>query len=121
MPTVKSIEDLKRVREQALQKRQVKTSEGHIQITVGMGTCGIASGARETMKAILAEIETQSLSGVQVTQTGCVGRCEWEPIVDVATSGGKVAYGKVTAERARQIVKQHVMGGQPVAEFVIPA
>ena len=61
-----------------------------------MGTCGIASGTRETMKAILAEIEAQSLSGVLVTQTGCAGKCEWEPIVDVAMGDAKVPYGKVT-------------------------
>jgi (2Fe-2S) ferredoxin len=74
------------------------------------------------MKAILDFIEQEKLSDVIVTQTGCIGLCEWEPIVEV-TSGGspKIIYGKVSVERARQIMKNHVMAGMAVSEFVIPA
>lgn len=122
MPAVKSLEELKRLREEALEKRQAKTTSGQAQITVAMGTCGIAAGARETMKAILETIEVESLSGVVVKQTGCLGLCEWEPIVEVTIgAGSKVTYGKVSGAKARQIMKQHVMGDKVVAEFVIPA
>jgi NADP-reducing hydrogenase subunit HndB len=121
MATVKSLEDLKRVREEALEKRKAKTASGQVQVIVGMGTCGIAAGARETMKAILDEIEKDSLSGIIVTQTGCIGMCEREPIVQVVVGDQtKVTYGKVTPEVARQIMKDHVVGGKVVQDHVIP-
>ena len=122
MAGVKSLEELKQLREEALQKREAKATSGHAQVVVGMGTCGIAAGARETMKAVLDVIEAEELSGVIVTQTGCVGLCEWEPIVEVSVGGSpKVMYGKVSPEKARKIMKQHVMGGKTVSEFVVPA
>ncbi len=121
MPTVKSLEDLKRLREEALEKRKMKTAEGKAHIIVGMGTCGIAAGARETMKAILSYIEVENLSGIVVTQTGCIGQCEKEPIVQVAIGDQpKVTYGKVNAEAARRIMKEHVEAGRVVQDHVIP-
>ncbi len=121
MSTVKSLEDLKRIREEALQKRQLKTQTGNIQVTVAMGTCGIAAGARDTMKAILGYIEAHNLSGITVTQTGCIGMCEREPIVQVTLGAEtKVSYGKVTADVAERIMKEHVVDGKPVKEYVIP-
>lgn len=120
MPNVKSLEDLKKLREEALEKRRVKTSSGSIQVTVAMGTCGIAAGARDTMKAILDVIEAEGLSGVVVTQTGCMGLCEKEPIVQVSVGDEpKVTYGKVTPEAARQIMKQHVMKGEAASDLMI--
>ena len=122
MPTVKSLEDLKRIKEQAAQKREIKTASGQAQVTVAMGTCGIAAGARDTMKAVLETIETGQLQGILVTQTGCIGLCEWEPIVQVSIGDQpKVTYGKVTPERAQQILKEHVVGGQVVKNLVVPA
>jgi len=121
MPTVKSLDDLKRLREEALEKRKMKTAEGKAHIIVGMGTCGIAAGARETMKAILNYIETENLSGIVVTQTGCIGQCEKEPIVQVAIGDQpKVTYGKVNAEAARRIMKEHVEAGHVLQDHVIP-
>ena len=122
MPTVKSLDDLKKIKEQAMQKREIKTASGQAQVTVAMGTCGIAAGARETMKAVLETIETKQLQGIVVTQTGCIGLCEWEPIVQVTIGDQpKVTYGKVTPERAQQILKEHVVGGQVVKNLVVPA
>jgi NADP-reducing hydrogenase subunit HndB len=122
MPTVKSLDDLKKIKEQATQKRDIKTASGQAQVTVAMGTCGIAAGARDTMKAVLETIETGGLQGIVVTQTGCIGLCEWEPIVQVTIGDQpKVTYGKVTAERAQQILKEHVVGGQVVKSLVVPA
>jgi NADP-reducing hydrogenase subunit HndB len=121
MPIVKSLDDLKKLREEALEKRHLKSSTGNIQITVAMGTCGIAAGARDTMKAILETIETQSLAGITVTQTGCMGLCEKEPIVQVVVGDQpKVTYGKVNTTAAKRIMQQHVIGGKPVQELVIP-
>ena len=122
MSTVKSLEALKRLKEEALAKREAKTTAARAQIVVGMGTCGIAAGAREAMKAILKVIEEDNLSGIVVRQTGCMGLCEWEPIIEVTLGDApKVTYGKVSAERAKQIMKEHVMGEKVVTEFVIPA
>jgi len=121
MPTVNSLEDLKRLREEALEKRRVKTASGQIQVIVGMGTCGIAAGARDTMKAILEIIEKDNISGVVVTQTGCIGMCEKEPIVQVIIGEQpKVTYGKVNPEAARRIMKNHIVGGSVVSEHVVP-
>ncbi len=121
MPTVKSLEDLKRLREEALEKRKMKTAEGKAHIIVGMGTCGIAAGARDTMKAILGYIETQNLNGIVVTQTGCIGQCEKEPIVQVVIGDQpKVTYGKVNSDVARRIMKEHVEAGRVVQDHVIP-
>jgi NADP-reducing hydrogenase subunit HndB len=121
MPTVKSLDDLKKLREEALEKRKLKSASGNIQITVAMGTCGIAAGARETMKAILDTIESENLTGITVTQTGCMGLCEKEPIVQVSVGDQpKVTYGKVNALAAKQIMHQHVVGGKAVEDMVIP-
>jgi (2Fe-2S) ferredoxin len=120
MSAIKSLEDLKRLREEALEKRKLKTATGQVQVIVGMGTCGIAAGARETMKAILNQIESESLSGIVVTQTGCIGLCEREPIVQVVVGEGpKTTYGKVTPDVAKKILKNHVLEGTPVQEYVI--
>lgn len=122
MSAIKSLEDLKRLREEALEKRKVKTTAGSTQVIVGMGTCGIAAGARETMKAILTQIETENLSGISVTQTGCIGLCEREPIVQVVSGDNpKVTYGKVTPEVAKRIMDEHVLGGRVVQAYVIEA
>jgi NADP-reducing hydrogenase subunit HndB len=120
MPVIKSLEDLKRIREEALEKKMMKTSAGKAQISVAMGTCGIAVGAREAMKAILSEIKAEDLNGIVVTQTGCIGLCEKEPIVQVQIGDQlKVVYGKVSPEVARQIVKEHLAGGKVIEAYKI--
>jgi len=120
MPAIKSLDELKRIREEALQKKQLKSTPGSIQVIVAMGTCGIAAGARDAMKSVLHYIETEKVSGVTVSQTGCIGLCEQEPIVQVLFGGQpKVVYGKVDAQVAQKIMKQHVQNGQPVKENII--
>lgn len=120
MPTIKSIDDLKRIREEALKKQEMKSASGQKQIIVGMGTCGIAAGARDTMKAILEKIEIDNLSGIIVTQTGCIGVCEMEPIVQVQIGDApKVTYGKVTKDIAARIVDEHVLAGNIVKEHMV--
>lgn len=112
MSTIKSLEDLKKMRDEVIEKRKVKTAEGQIHVIVGMGTCGIAAGARDTMKSVLEVIEKETLNGILVTQTGCIGLCEKEPIMQVVVGDQpKVTYGKVSPDIARQIMKEHVVGG----------
>ncbi|MBP9675469.1 MAG: (2Fe-2S) ferredoxin domain-containing protein [Anaerolineaceae bacterium] len=120
MPTIKSLEDLKNAREEALKKREYKATSGAIQVIVGMGTCGIAAGARDAMKAILDAIEKDSITGVIVSQTGCIGLCEKEPIVQVVVGEqAKVTYGKVTSQVARRIMQEHVVEGKVVESNLI--
>jgi NADP-reducing hydrogenase subunit HndB len=120
MSTIKSLDDLKRIREEAINKQQMKQTSGKKEVIVGMGTVGIAAGARETLKAILEMIETENLSDIVVRQTGNIGLDSFEPIVQVALPGeDKVNYGKVNPEMARRIIKEHVIGGEIVTEFQI--
>lgn len=122
MPAIKSLDDLKRVREEAMQKRQIKTEPGSVQIIVGMGTPGIAAGARETMKAILEYIEENQLTNIVVRQTGNIGLDSWEPIVQVLIGEEpKVTYGRVNPDAVRRIMKEHVQGNQIVRDYVIEA
>ena len=117
---IKSLEDLQRLRAEALEKRRVMTTASRVQVTVFMGTCGIAAGARDAMRAILEGIEAEKLEGILVRQTGCIGQCTWEPLVEVTVADAPpVRYGRVTPERAARIMREHVAGGTPVAEFAI--
>jgi len=120
MDKVKTLEDLKRLRQEALEKRKVKTAAGQVQVIVGMGTVGIAAGARETLKSILDYIEQENLSDIVVRQTGNIGLDSYEPIVQVVIGENpKVTYGRVSSETARRIMKEHVVSGQIVKDYVI--
>jgi NADP-reducing hydrogenase subunit HndB len=120
MTEIRSLEDLKRYREQTLEKGEQQARKGNSKVLVAMGTCGIAAGARETLLAILNQIETSQLQSVSVTQTGCIGLCEKEPIIQVLVgTHPRVIYGKVTPEAARRILKEHILGGSIVKEYVI--
>jgi NADP-reducing hydrogenase subunit HndB len=122
MPAIKSLDDFKHFREEALEKRKVKTASGVARVSVAMGTCGIAAGARDTMKAIHNYIEINHINGVVVTQTGCNGMCDREPIVQVTIGKKpKVVYGKVTPDIAERIMKEHVQAGKTVAKYVVTA
>ena len=120
MPTVKSLDDLKKIREEALKKQQLKETSGKTEVIVGMGTVGIAAGARETLKAILDYIEKENLSDIIVRQTGNIGLDSFEPIVQVVVpEEEKVTYGKVNPAMAERIMIEHVVGGKIVSEYQI--
>jgi (2Fe-2S) ferredoxin len=117
---MKTLADLQRIREQAQQAIKVREGQQKCKIVVAMGTCGIASGAREVMAAVLEEIERSGLTDVTVTQSGCKGLCDKEPTVDVVKTGQPtVTYGLVTPERARTIVAQHVINDHIQGEWVV--
>ncbi len=117
---MKSIEDLERLKEQALADMRVRSSSGSARVTVGMGTCGIAAGARETMLAIIDELKKRQKMDVTLTETGCIGLCVREPIVEVQIPGEpKVVYGNVDASRARQIVLSHLVNRKVIDDWVI--
>lgn len=117
---MKSLEELQKIKERALERRRMGAEGMRARVIVAMGTCGIAAGARDTMTAILNELEQQKITDVAVTQTGCLGLCEFEPIVQVQVGEGEmVTYGKVAANRVATLIARHVIGGEPVAEWTI--
>jgi len=122
MPVIKSLEELKKIREEALKKRDIKTPESRVQIVVGMGTPGIAAGARDTVKEFLNIIEEKHLTDVVVRQTGNFGLDSMEPVVKVKVGDeAEVTYGKVTPFVANQIMEEHILGGKIVTANLIPA
>jgi len=119
---VKSREELQAIRERAKAALAVRDSEGGPRVVVAMGTCGIAAGAREIMSALLDELSIRGLSDVTVTQTGCRGICDREPMVDVVVPGKTpVTYCRLTPQAVRRIVADHIVNGQVVSEYAIGA
>lgn len=117
---MKTLEDLRKIKEEALAAMKVRETGNTAKIVVAMGTCGIAAGAREVMTAILDELEKRGISDVVVTQTGCKGLCEQEPLVDVCKPGQPtVTYGYVSPDKARTIVAQHVVNDSVVGDYVV--
>jgi NADP-reducing hydrogenase subunit HndB len=118
MPKLKSIEDLKNIQEQAQRDLKLRTETG-TRIIVGMGTCGIAAGARETMRAILEELDTRGIDA-HVTTVGCIGMCYKEPLVDVEQAGKpRITYTNVHPEMVPRLVKDHLVEGIVVQEWAM--
>lgn len=116
---MKTIEDLKRLREQFQNQTRVR-QESEKQIIVGMGTCGIAAGAREVLSAIMDEISKRKLDDVTVRQTGCIGMCEKEVLVDVVLPGApRITYGRVKPQDVAKIIAEHVVNGRIVEDMVV--
>lgn len=117
---MKSMEELKMIRERLKSTDGFRADDKQIQVVIGMGTCGIAAGARNVLLAVMNELATIGLTGVAVTQTGCMGMCEKEPLVEIRTpEGGNYLYAHVDDERARLIVVNHVQNGQPMTQWIV--
>ena len=118
---MKSLEELQAIRDRMKGKVALREGKSDIRIVVGMANCGIAAGARPVLNAFVEEVERQGLADkATVTQTGCIGLCRMEPIVEVMESGKeKVTYVKMTAEKAKRVVAEHIKGGNPVYEYTI--
>ena len=118
MPKLKSLEDLEKLREQAQKEIKVRL-ETNTTITIGMGTCGIAAGARATMHAILEELEKREIEA-HVTTTGCIGMCVREPLVDIEQAGmPRVTYGNVHPDMIPRLIEEHLINGNVVEEWVV--
>ena len=116
---MKNLDELRKVRDEVRKSMELRAGQHRAKVVVGMGTCGIAAGARETMNAIMAALDKAAVTDVAVTATGCAGFCEKEPLVEVHIQGAApVRYGKVDASAARRIVTEHVLGGKVVSELV---
>ena len=121
---MKSLAELEAIRKATISKINLRTENDSdtIRVVVGMATCGIAAGARPVMLKFLEEIKDRDLQHVTVSQTGCIGMCRLEPMVDVILPGQeKVTYVKVKPDMVDRIVTEHLMGGKPVAEYTIGA
>jgi NADP-reducing hydrogenase subunit HndB len=122
MNKIHSLDELNRFRSEIIETKQHQIDLKMVQVIVGLGSCGIAVGALDTLNAIKKQVEADRLEKVIVSQTGCVGLCRYEPIVEViAADSSKVTYGHVTPEVARRILREHVQSGRVVKEFVIEA
>ncbi|MBR5947413.1 MAG: (2Fe-2S) ferredoxin domain-containing protein [Clostridia bacterium] len=120
---MKSLEELAKIRERMQNKVILREGQASTRVAVGMATCGIAAGARPVLNAFVEEVAKQNLSDkVTVSQTGCIGMCRFEPIVEVFEGDNeRVTYIKVTPEMAKEIVEKHLKGGKPIAEYTIGA
>jgi len=118
---VKSLDELKALRDKLKSENDVNLSgEDKIRVVVGMATCGMAAGSRPVLAALSEEVEKRQLQNVAVKQTGCIGFCQFEPIVEVFQTGReKVTYAVMTPERIARVVNDHIVNGNVVKEFVI--
>jgi len=119
---MKSLEELKKIREEAINSVDLRKSSAETRIVVGMATCGISAGARPVLKALLEESKTRGLDDVIITQTGCIGVCRLEPIVEVYRKGEeKVTYVDMNPEKAKRVISEHIVNGKVVNEYTIGA
>ena len=118
---MKSLAELAAIKEKMQSKVVLREGSGDIRVVVGMATCGIAAGARPVLNAFVEEVGAQGLAGsVMVTQTGCIGICQYEPVVEVYEAGKeKVTYVKMTPEKAKEVVEKHLKGGNVIDEYTI--
>lgn len=118
---MKSLAELAAIKEKMQNKVVLREGTGDIRVVVGMATCGIAAGARPVLNAFVEAVDKEGLADkVTVTQTGCIGICQYEPVVEIMEAGKeKVTYVKMTAEKAAEVVEKHLKGGNPVAEYTI--
>lgn len=121
---MKSLAELQAIRQKTHERINLRREDAseNVRVVIGMATCGIAAGARPVMLKFMEEINTRGLSNVTVTQTGCIGMCRLEPMVDVILPGQeKVTYIHMTPEKVGRIVAEHIVNGRPVTEYTIGA
>ncbi|SJZ67332.1 (2Fe-2S) ferredoxin domain-containing protein [Selenihalanaerobacter shriftii] len=117
---MKSLEELEQIKEKAREEMKIREDKAGPRITIAMGTCGIAAGARETLDTILDELNKREINDVTISQTGCIGLCNQEPIIEVKKQGeDSVTYGKVGSKEAREIVTKHIVNDEVVNDLVI--
>ena len=118
---MKSLAELQAIKAKMQDKVALREGTGEKRVVVGMATCGIAAGARPVLNAFVEEVSKAGLAGsVTVSQTGCIGICQYEPVVEVFEAGKeRVTYVKMTADKVARVVEEHLKGGTPVAEYLI--
>jgi len=115
-----NLEELKAIKERAKKEIDLREKDARVKVVVGMGTSGIASGAREVLRALVDEISRRNLGDVMVTQTGEKGLASHEPLIEVFEEGKPtVIYGNMDAGKAIRVVAEHLVNGHPVLDYVI--
>jgi len=118
MPKIMTLDDFKKLREAARRDIRVRSQTG-TKIIIGMGTCGIAAGARETMRAILEELNNRRIDA-HVTTVGCIGMCAFEPLVDIEQAGGsRITYGKIHPDMVPRLIDEHLIQGRVIDDWVV--
>lgn len=117
---MKTLEDLKKLRDESLKKMNMRYVKDGFRIQVGMGTCGIASGARTILNEFLQQIENHELKNVSVTQVGCMGECAYEPMIElIDASGQSYIYAQLTIPMVRAIVEKHIINHHPIDKWLL--
>lgn len=121
---IKSLEELRQIKETYKDRVKLRSSPETVtdqtEILIGMATCGISAGSRETLQAFMEELSKQNLDNIKVIPVGCMGYCHSEPVVEVMIKGEKpVIYGNVKKERVHEIVESHIKGGHPVKSMIL--
>lgn len=118
---MKSLAELQAIRDKMKNKVVLREGSNDIRVVVGMATCGIAAGARPVLNALVESVNDLGLSEkVTVSQTGCIGICQFEPVVEVFEAGKeKVTYVKMTAEKAKEVAESHLQGGKVLTEYTL--
>lgn len=118
---MKSLAELAAIRDKMKDKVVLREGSGEIRVVVGMATCGIAAGARPVLNAFVEGVSNAGLADkVMVSQTGCIGVCQFEPVVEIFEAGkDKVTYIKMTPEKAAEVIEKHLKGGAPISEYTI--
>src|SRR6056297_443128 len=117
---MKTLEELKKLRDESKKNMEMRDTDKKTRIVVGMATCGISAGARPVLQTLVEEVDEKNLSDVQIVQTGCIGICRYEPIIEVYKPGEeKVTYIFVDSRKAKRIIDEHIIKGKVVNEYTI--
>ena len=119
---MKSLNELEEIRKRALESVNLRKDRSCTRVVVGMGTCGIAAGARPVLLAFLEEVKKRNIQDVLITQTGCIGVCRLEPMVEIyRPDEEKVTYVNMTPDKVKRVVAEHIVNGRAITEFTIGA
>ncbi|NLW50278.1 MAG: (2Fe-2S) ferredoxin domain-containing protein [Candidatus Brocadiaceae bacterium] len=117
---IRNPKDLAALRERSVREQQLRAGARDVRVTVHMGTCGIAAGASDILVCLMEELASAGAENVTIHRSGCAGLCQQEPMMTVEDASGRsVCYGRLTADKVRQVVLEHIVGGQPVADFTV--
>jgi NADP-reducing hydrogenase subunit HndB len=120
MDKIRTVSDILKIKEQSKRKTALREDGYHMCLTVHMGTCGIASGAREVVNAVASELEASGRTDVRLATSGCIGACAHEPVMTVEALGVEpVLYGKLDATKAREVFRRHVLEGKTASDYVV--
>ena len=115
-----TVDDLKKIKEKSNKETSLRHGKANIKVTVHMGTCGIAAGARQVMSALVEEISRSDRPDIEVASSGCIGHCKNEPNITIEIGGNEpVIYQKMTPDKMRQVFQKHILGGEVQEDYIL--